>query len=63
MVGKLTSDAKLSGHVAPVLMGQSHPTYGMSQNDLMAKILNAQGNGNLKFSLSRGLKLLTTAMS
>ena len=61
MVGKLTSDAKLSGHVAPVLMGQSHPTYGMSQNDLMAKILNAQVI--LKFSLSRGLKLLTTAMS
>jgi len=48
MVGKLTSDARLSGHVAPVLMGQSHPTYGMSQNDLIAKILNAQGKGNFK---------------
>lgn len=46
MVGKLTSDSKLSGSMAPVLMNQSHPTYGMSRNDLMARVLNAQGRGN-----------------
>ena len=48
MVGKLTSDAKLSGSLAPVLMNQAHPTYGMSRNDLMAKVLNARGQGNYK---------------
>lgn len=45
MVGKLTSDAKLSASLAPVLMNQSHPTYGMSRNDLMARVMNAQGRG------------------
>jgi len=48
MVGKLTSDAKLSGSLAPVLMNQAHPTYGMSRNDLMARVLNARGQGNYK---------------
>lgn len=46
MVGKLTSDAKLSASLAPVLMNQSHPTYGMSRNDLMARVLKAQGRGD-----------------
>lgn len=46
MVGKLTSDAKLSASLAPVLMNQSHPTYGMSRNDLMARVMNAQGRGD-----------------
>ena len=50
MVGKLTSDAKLSASLAPVLMNQSHPTYGMSQNDLMARVLNAQGRGDFNVS-------------
>ena len=43
MVGKITSDAKLTGHTAPVLTEES--PY-MSRNDLLAKILNAQGRGN-----------------
>ena len=46
MVGKLTTDKKLSGSFAPVLMNQSHPTYGMSRNDLLARVLNARGQGN-----------------
>jgi predicted phage-related endonuclease len=45
MVGKLTSDAILSGSMAPVLMNEAHPTYGMSRNDLMARIMNAKGIG------------------
>lgn len=48
MVGKLTSDTKLSGSLAPALMGQSHPSFGMSRNDLMAKTLNARGHSNYK---------------
>ena len=45
MVGKITSDAKLTGHTAPALMGESPHMY---PNDLLAKILNAQGRGNYK---------------
>lgn len=46
MVGKITSDAILSASLAPVLMNESHPTYGMSRNDLMARVMNARGMGN-----------------
>lgn len=45
MVGKLTDDGILSGSMAPVLMNESHPTFGMSRNDLMARVMNARGIG------------------
>lgn len=54
MVGKLTSDAKLSGSKAPVLMGEAHPSFGDSRNDLMAQVLNAQGKGNYQTSQFTG---------
>jgi len=46
MVGKITSSTILSGSKAPVLMNQSHPTYGESRNDLLASHLNALGKGS-----------------
>tara|TARA_R100000734_G_C3304573_1_gene95075 strand:- start:212 stop:1189 length:978 start_codon:yes stop_codon:yes gene_type:complete len=49
MVGKLTNDGIISGSFAPVLMNQSHPTYGASRNDLLARVLNARGKGQYIF--------------
>lgn len=41
--GKITSDAKLSGSVAPILMNEGYPG-GTTRNDLLAKISNAKNN-------------------